>query len=169
MVCSILSGKDLASSKQLNTLIISRMMTHLLYLNSIFHVLYVCLFILNSLFRKYHWTKWYLDRDKGNLRQEPIKLCLSLPYSLYSIVHNQQLKISRPLPPIQLFRPPPPPPPKKNARSQHLFLRCRGNLKEVYGVCVYWDLYTRHHKSDEHDKHKFLHWKFDLRPAGHEV
>ena len=69
VVCSILSREDLASSKQLNTLIISRMMTHLLYLNSIFHMLYddpviylnsifhmlyVCLFILNSLFRKYH-------------------------------------------------------------------------------------------------------------------
>ena len=139
MVCSILSRKDLASSKQLNTLIISRMMTHLLYLNSIFHVLYVCLFILNSLFRKYHWTKWYLDRDKGNLRQEPIKLCLSLPYSLYSIVHNQQLKISRPLPPIQLLRPPPPPPrlPKKMPDHNTCFSGVAETLRKFMGcVCT---------------------------------
>ena len=75
MVCSILSRKDLASSYQLNTLIISRMMTHLLYLNSIFHMLYddpviylnsifhmlyVCLFMVSAL------TSTFLDEFKDN-------------------------------------------------------------------------------------------------------
>ena len=144
MVCSILSRKDLASSKQLNTLIISRVMTHLLYLNSIFHMLFVCLFILNSLFRKYQWTKCYLDRDKGNLRSGFFFLVMSFftILSLYSIVHNQQLKISRPLAPspnstfalITL-------PPKRMPDHNTCFLVLRKPQGSLWGVCILRPVY----------------------------